>query len=150
MKNLFNETEMHQMISRINHLSDTTQPSWGKMNAAQMLAHCSVAYEMVYENKHAKPNFLVKLLLKAFLKDTVVGKTPYKHNSQSAPAFIIKTEKDFELEKKRLIEYIIKTQQLGGAYFEGKESNAFGKLTTTEWNTMFSKHLEHHLTQFGV
>ncbi|MCH5683332.1 hypothetical protein LWM68_02995 [Niabella sp. W65] len=52
--------------------------------------------------------------------------------------------------KKRLISYLIKTQELGGTYFEGKESHSFGALTQTEWNNMFAKHLDHHLTQFGV
>ena len=34
--------------------------------------------------------------------------------------------------------------------FEGKESNSFGPLTKGEWNNMFYKHLDHHLSQFGV
>ncbi|WP_461444719.1 DUF1569 domain-containing protein [Maribacter sp.] len=27
---------------------------------------------------------------------------------------------------------------------------AFGDLTDQQWNTLFSKHLDHHLQQFGV
>jgi SRSO17 transposase len=46
--------------------------------------------------------------------------------------------------------YIIKTQELGATHFEGKESHSFGTLTSTEWNNMFYKHLDHHLGQFGV
>ena len=41
-------------------------------------------------------------------------------------------------------------QELGVSYFENKESHSFGRLTIKEWNNMFYKHLEHHLTQFGV
>ncbi|WP_306354160.1 hypothetical protein [Flavobacterium sp. '19STA2R22 D10 B1'] len=59
-------------------------------------------------------------------------------------------DKDFELEKNRLINYIQKSQQLGENYFDGKDSHSFGKLTKTEWNNMFYKHLNHHLSQFGV
>jgi hypothetical protein len=43
-----------------------------------------------------------------------------------------------------------KTVDLGEAHFDGKESLSFGKLTASQWNTMFYKHLNHHLTQFGV
>jgi hypothetical protein len=75
---------------------------------------------------------------------------PYKKNSQTAPEFLVKADKDFNKEKQRLINYINKTQQLGENYFEGKESHSFGKLTSVEWNNMFYKHLDHHLTQFGV
>ena len=35
-------------------------------------------------------------------------------------------------------------------YFDGKESHSFGPLNKTEWNNMFYKHADHHLTQFGV
>ena len=41
-------------------------------------------------------------------------------------------------------------QQLGEAHFDNKESHSFGKLNINEWNTMFYKHLDPHLTQFGV
>ena len=64
--------------------------------------------------------------------------------------FLIKDSRDFETEKKRLVDYLNKTQQLGETYFDGKESHSFGALTAQEWSTMFSKHLDHHLTQFGV
>ena len=59
-------------------------------------------------------------------------------------------EKDFEMERERLISYIEKTQELGTAEFHNKENHSFGKLTKTEWSNMFYKHLDHHLNQFGV
>ena len=138
------------MIERINSLKSDTQPQWGKMNVAQMLAHCNVTYEMVYENKHPKPNFLMGFILKAFVKSKVTDEIPYKQSLQTAPAFIIKDSKDFESEKARLINYINKTQQLGEAHFDMKSSLSFGVLSKNEWNNMFYKHLNHHLTQFGV
>ncbi|WP_337994864.1 hypothetical protein [Polaribacter ponticola] len=49
-----------------------------------------------------------------------------------------------------MIGFILKTQELGADYFDGKESHSFGKLTEKEWNNTFYKHLDHHLTQFGV
>ena len=115
-----------------------------------MMAHCCVAYEMVYENKHKAPNAFMKFFLKLFVKDMVVGPKPYKKNSQTAPAFLIKDERDFETEKARLISYLKKTQELGAEHFDDKESLSFGKLSKAEWNVMFYKHLDHHLAQFGV
>lgn len=151
MKNLFEEKAAQEAIARINKLNASTAPRWGKMSAAQMLAHCCVAYDFVYEEaKYPKPNGFVRLLLKLFVKDTVVGEKPYKRNSRTAPEFIIADDRNFEVEKKRLIDHIIRTQQLGENHFHNKESRSFGPLTKTEWNIMFSKHLDHHLTQFGV
>jgi hypothetical protein len=150
MINSFNKKDTTDFISRINKLTPTSKPNWGKMSAEQMLAHCNVAYEMVYENIHPKPNVLKKILLKLFVKNFVVSEKPYKKSSPTAPQFIIKDSRKFEVEKQRLTDYIIKTQQLGEDFFDGKESHSFGVLTKKEWNNMFSKHLDHHLTQFGV
>lgn len=149
-KNLFNTEESQEVIARINALVPETQPQWGKMNVTEMLAHCNVAYELVYTDKHPKPKGFQKFMIKLFAKSIVVGPKPYKRNVRTAPMFLITDERDFEVEKKRLIDHIEKTQQLGASHFEGKESHAFGALSENEWNTLFSKHLDHHLTQFGV
>jgi hypothetical protein len=150
MKNIFTQEVSSEIINRINNLTPESKGLWGKMSVAQMLAHCNVTYEMAFENNHPKPNFLMKFILKTFVKNIVTNETPYKKSSSTAPAFIIKDDRDFAVEKKRLIDYINKTQQLGENYFDGKESLSFGNLTKTEWNNMFYKHLNHHLSQFGV
>jgi hypothetical protein len=150
LPNIFTVEVANEIINKINLLTPVTQPKWGKMSVAQMLAHCNVSYEMVYTDIHPKQNPFVKLILKAFVKKKVVGEAPYEQNSKTAPQFIIKETKDFVKEQFRLIDYIGKTQQLGESYFDGKESHSFGTLNKMEWNNMLYKHLQHHLTQFGV
>ena len=150
MNNILVEKETKKVIERINQLLSTTKPQWGKMSVDKMLAHCNVTYEMTFENIHPKPTGFKKILLKLFVKPIVVGEKPYKRNSRTAPEFIISDTKNFEIEKERLINYILKTANLGENYFDNRESHSFGKLTKTEWNTMFYKHLDHHLNQFGV
>ncbi|MCU0347744.1 MAG: DUF1569 domain-containing protein [Saprospiraceae bacterium] len=150
LPNIFTRPVADAVIGRINQLTPATSPKWGKMNAAQMLAHCNVTYEMAFEDKHPKPGVVMRFILKTFVKKGVVNEAPYPHNSQTAPQFIITDSKDFEKEKQRLIGYIAKAQGLGEAHFDGLASHSFGALTKTEWNNMFYKHLDHHLTQFGV
>ena len=150
MKNIFNAADCSEIIARINSLTSTTPAKWGKMDVGQMLAHCNVTYEMIYDNIHPKPNVFLRLILKLFVKNKVVTDAAYSKNSPTAPQFIIKESKNFEPEKKRLIDYINKTQQLGEAYFDGKESLSFGVLNKTEWNHMLYKNLDHHLSQFGA
>lgn len=150
MKNLFDPKVTHELINRINQLKPETPPLWGKMTVDQMLAHCSIAYEMAFTNKHPKPNAFMRFLLKTFVKKGVVSETPYPKNSRTAPVFIISDRKNFEEEKSRLIKYLEHTLSLGADHFEGKESLSFGPMTSQEWNNLFYKHLDHHLTQFGV
>lgn len=150
MKNIFDSADVADFISRINNLTPNSLPIWGKMDVARMLAHCNVTYEMVYEDIHPKPSSFKQFFLKLFIKGMVINDKPYKKNLKTSPEFIIKDSKLFDVEIQRLIDYITKTQQLGENHFNGKSSHSFGKLTTKEWNNLFSKHLDHHLSQFGV
>jgi hypothetical protein len=151
IKNIFTKEVMVDLIDRINNLTPTTQPQWGKMNVAQMLAHCNVAYEMIFEpEKHPRPNALMRFFIKLMAKKAVVNDQPYPKNSRTAPAFLVSSEKDFNNEKTRLIDYLKRVQELGGDHFHNLESHSFGPLTTEEWSNLFYKHLDHHLQQFRV
>lgn len=150
MKNLFDYNDVREVIERIENLSHTTQGLWGKMTVWQMLAHCNVTYEFVYDNIHPPVSAMKKILLKLFVKPFVVGEKPYKKNTRTAPEFLITDDKDLDKEKKRLIDYLNKTQELGEAHFDNKESRSFGPLSAKEWDIMFYKHLDHHFGQFGV
>ena len=150
MKNIFTKEITAEVVARIENLTSETQPIWGKMSVAQMLAHCCVTYEMVFTNKHPRPNAFTRFMMKALIKNIVTSEKPYVKNGRTAKQFVMTESKNFETEKKRLIDFVTKTQQLGTQEFEGKESPSFGKLTAKEWNNMFYKHVDHHLRQFGV
>jgi len=147
---IFEKEVTQGVLERLNKLSETSQPQWGKMNSGQMLAHCNVTYEMAFEDKHPKAKGFKRWVLTKFVKPTVVNDAPYKKNSRTAPAFLVSDQQVFETQKERLVNYLNKTVELGESHFDGKESNSFGKLNSNEWNNMFYKHLEHHFTQFGV
>lgn len=150
IKNIFDPAVVNEVVERINRLTPETRPQWGKMTADQVLAHLNVSYIMTYENTIPKPNWLMRLVLKSIVKQKVVGPTPYGRSVPTAPAFKMVGAKDFNAEKAKLIAYLKRVQQDGAQKFDGRESHSFGPLTTAEWNAMFYKHLDHHLTQFGV
>ena len=130
--NVFQEATVQKILKRIHQLTPSSTPKWGKMNVSQMLAHCNVTYEMVYDNTHPKPNAFLKFILKRLVKNKVVSDKPFSKNSKTAPQFVITDVKDFYKEKERLLNYISKTKQLGEKHFDGKESHSFGKLTISE------------------
>ncbi|MFN5331664.1 MAG: DUF1569 domain-containing protein [Bacteroidota bacterium] len=150
MKNVFDPAVTAELIHRIEKLSPESPALWGKMSVDQMLAHCCVAYEMAFTDKHPKANPILRFLLKTFVKNGVVNEVPYKKNLPTSPAFRIKNEKNFAEEKARLIAFVEQTLAAGESTFEGKESPSFGPMTAKEWNNLLYKHLDHHLTQFGV
>ncbi|MBP7415454.1 MAG: DUF1569 domain-containing protein [Pyrinomonadaceae bacterium] len=149
--NIFTKEVSNGIIERINTLTPESQRQWGKMSVDQMLAHCNVAYECIYEpDKHPKPKFPMSLILKYIVAPMVVGEKPPKKNSPTGPQFIIAGVREFERERTRLIEYINRTTELGEAHFDGKESHSFGVLNKKQWSNMLYKHIDHHLTQFGA
>lgn len=150
LPSIFETKTTESILSRLNHLTNTTQPLWGKMNAAQMLAHLNVAYDIDSGKIKSETPALMKFMLKLFLKPILVNEKPYKKNSRTAPTFLISTEKDFEKEKKSLIDNILESQNNGREYYEGRESNSVGKMNANEWSTMYYKHIEHHFSQFGI
>jgi hypothetical protein len=150
LPDIFTKEVSEEVISRIQKLTPETPAQWGKMNVSQMLAHCNVTYEYIYDDKYKKPKGITKIILKLLVKPLVVNEKPYKQSNPTAPDFRIVDERDFLLERERLMGFIRRVQCDGAAHFDGKESHSFGKLSKNEWNNMFYKHLNHHLTQFGV
>lgn len=150
MKSVFTPETNADCIVRINQITYETKARWGKMNAAQMLAHLNIAYNISLDKTEVKNNFFMKFILKKLIKPIVTGEKPYKKNSRTAPTFIISDERDLEMERQNLIENIKKVESLGQNHFEGKVNPSFGKMTSQEWNNLYYKHLDHHLSQFGV
>lgn len=150
MPNIFDAAVVAEVVNRINRLTPVSKPQWGKMTVDQMLAHVNVSYIMVYENSIPKPNWFMRQVLKLIVKNKVVGPAPYGRNLPTAPVFKMTGTKDFVAEKAKLVAYLDRVQRDGETTFSGKESASFGPLTAAEWNVLFYKHLDHHLTQFGV
>lgn len=150
IKNIYEKQVVEEILARLEKLTPSTSQLWGKMNSSQMLAHLNVAYEMVYESNHKKPNFLLRFVLINFVKKKIIDDSVYSKNGPTSPAFIINSEKNFDVEKARLIAYLNKTQELGSTFFENKENLNFGVLTSEGWNNMFYKHIDHHFSQFDI
>ena len=148
--NTFDPKTTEKTFERLEKLNCTSKPQWGKMNVAQMLAHLNVTYDLTYGKTKSNPSFFAKLMLKLFVKGIVTNDKPYQKNSRTGPDFIISNERDFEKEKSIFIDYVKQTEAKGAAYFEGRENPSFGVMTAKEWSTQFYKHIDHHLTQFGV
>ena len=150
LPSIFKEEVVTDILTRLDQLNFDSKAKWGTMNAAQMLAHTNVSYDLAEGRAENKANVVMKFLLKLLIKPMVTNEKPYPKNSKTAPVFIIANERDFEKEKAELIANLQFAQQKGASYYEGKHNPSFGPLTAEEWNNLFYKHLDHHFKQFGV
>ena len=149
MQSLFDNDTYHGIVERMNKLSPTSQAQWGKMNVAQMLAHCKEAFKVPLSDK-PMPRMLLGRLLGWVFKSKLYSDQAWKKNLPTAPNFIIKDERDFNKEKHQLME-LVDTFYKKGASEVGKYPHPmFGSFTPAQWGQSMYKHLDHHLQQFGV
>jgi hypothetical protein len=150
MKSLFKKQDAEEYISRINKLSPSTPPLWGKMDVAQMLTHCQKPLEIASGALKPKINKIVKLLFGKRAKAQLVSGQDFKKNLPTFPEAKIVDKKVFETEKAKLISLIEQFQKNGKEGLTQEPHPFFGELTPAEWDILQTKHLDHHLSQFGV
>jgi hypothetical protein len=136
--------------ARIDKLTENTQGMWGKMTVGQMLSHCNVPYEQILGLNSIQPPLFMRIILKLFLKKSMVNEVPYKQNLPTAPSFIRSEQYEVAKEKERLKDLIKTIQEMGAEKLAGTPSLSLGILSAAEWNNLLYKHLDHHLKQFGV
>ena len=149
VKNLFEPAVYTEITERVNRLSPESQRQWGKMTVSQMLAHCKEAFKVPLSEKRL-PKLYPFALIGWLVKNKLYNDTPWKQGLPTAPNFIIKDERDFESEKKQLLELIKKFNEDGPAKVGLHPHAVFGKFTSEQWGKSMWKHLDHHLKQFGA
>jgi hypothetical protein len=149
MPSLFEQQTANEILQRINNLQPNSQRQWGKMSAAQMMAHVNFVLQLATGDKTEKPTFMMKLM-GPMIKKVIMSPKPFKQSLPTGPNFVMKEEKDFSMEKQSLINTYNKFIQGGTATAEGKKHPIMGKLTAEEWGYSQWKHFDHHLKQFGV
>lgn len=149
MRSVFEESNYKELTARIEKISSHSEAQWGSMSVAQMLHHCQKPLEVpLGKSRLKKPNFFLKTLLVPFRKG-LYNDTPWKKGLPTAREFVVKEEKDFEKEKNALLEILSEFYKKKDTP-EWEPHPVFGSLTHDQWGKMQYKHLDHHLSQFGV
>jgi hypothetical protein len=147
VKSLFDPVVKKELIERINTLTPSAAPQWGKMNVSQMLAHLQVPMGVALGTHTVKGNWLMKLIMPLF-KKKLYDNSPWKKSLPTDKSFIMTgTDKDFELEKLHALDMVARFSE---ASIVNESHPIFGKLTKEQWSRATWKHIDHHLTQFGV
>lgn len=147
MKNIFDHMHAEEILKRMDKLSPNSQPQWGKMNVAQMLAHCSAFQDIAMGNSFP-PRSWLGIVVGGFAKQIVYNDKALPHNLSTIPSILIADDRDFEAEKEKLKQKIITFQHKGPEKCTTHPHPFFGKLTSEQWGKGIYKHLDHHLKQF--
>ncbi|CAM3526684.1 hypothetical protein FSS13T_20330 [Flavobacterium saliperosum S13] len=149
MNNLFNPSDVSGILERIEKLTPDSPRQWGKMNAAQMLAHCNKSVETAMGQNFMKRLFIGRII-GTLLKTKVVIAKPFGKNSPTDKSYIFPDNCNFEEEKSKITASIRKFSEGGPSQCTTYPHPFFGKFTPEEWAVFQWKHLDHHLRQFGV
>jgi Protein of unknown function (DUF1569) len=149
MQNLFQADAVNEVISRIDKLEAATQHQWGKMDVAQMMAHCSATLD-VASGHVVLPRMFIGRILGPFVRSTLTNDKPFSRNGPTDKGFVISDKRDFAQEREQLKKRVRQFHQGGEEQCTKHPHSFFGALTPLEWATGIYKHLDHHLRQFGV
>jgi len=146
MYNFFDSNQYVNMRQRLERLKPNAQRMWGKMDAAQMMAHCSLQIEMAL-GKFTSTNestFFSRNVVRRVLP--FLNKIPM--STKTGASLVVADTRNFEIEKKRLLDNLERAH-LNTAKGNWYPHSAFGNLSGKEWGHLIPLHLDHHLRQFS-
>lgn len=149
MKSLFNESDNQEMVERISHLNSSSRAQWGKATLPQMLAHCQAPLQVAFGEMKLKRG-LLGILFGNMAKKKLLSAAPFAKNLPTDKSFVIKNPEEFNREQLKLIALVQRFAKQGAAALTKDPHPFFGPLTPEEWDCLQYKHLDHHLSQFGV
>jgi hypothetical protein len=150
MKNLFEAGRVEEVKERMAQLRPDSERLWGKMNAAQAVAHCSASVEWAVGDRIPPRMFLGRIMGRIVKPMVFRNDEPMRRNSPTAKDLMVQDERDLRTERERLRGLIDRFAAAGPKGCTTHPHSFFGRLTPEEWATLMYKHLDHHLRQFGV
>jgi hypothetical protein len=149
MKNLFEPETLAEVMARIDRLQPASRREWGKMDVAQMMAHCSITMDIATGRTNL-PRVFIGRLLAPFIKSIYTNDKPFRKNGPTGKELIVADPRDFAREREQLKVKLRQFSEGGEARCTRHPHPFFGPLTPQAWSRGMYKHLDHHLRQFGV
>lgn len=134
-------------IDRIERLTPDATPRWGEMSVARMLAHCTEVQRVLNGVPLEGTPWYIRLSA-PIVKRAVLSDRPFPRGIPTHPQYEVPDEREFETEKRRLLEALQAFRSSNAA--TRPPHTLFGRLTDEQAGWVGYKHLDHHLTQFGV
>ena len=148
-KTLLDFNAVNELVVRVENLTAGTPGRWGKMNATEMLLHCTLADQFILEDKSPfqmqtfKQRVITKLCLYILPLFPKNSKGPLRFNATGKI-----NDPQFEEQKKQFINTLLRFPVHNKAFTSIHPGMGF--LTTEEWGAVAWMHMDHHLRQFGV
>jgi hypothetical protein len=154
-KNIFNEPDRANVLSRLEKLTAETVPQWGKLKPNQMLRHVIEGNKITLGELQVpdRSSFFTRTIIRYF---TLSGMIPPRERLEKNPIEtfgqidVIKQNipaADFATEKAN---FIADVERIINATKFAERSPLIGKMSKENWGQLTYSHINYHFTQFGV
>src|ERR1700678_984310 len=126
MKNLFEPGRAQEVTERLARLKEDSPRQWGRMNAAQAVAHCAKGLEWAVGDKTPDSMWLLPRMIGRIVKPMALGNDkPMRRNSPTARSLIVDDARPLETERTRLNELIGRFVAGGGGGLTTRPGSVF-------------------------
>ena len=151
MKSLLTPDTREAIEHRLARLGPDSPARWGRMSSHQAVCHLADGFRMVLGDRpiEMRGGFFTRTLIRFMVLTLPV---PWPKGVPTAPEIDQEREGtnpgEFEADRRQLLQLIDRFVTA----VEGTMSThpIFGDLTRNEWGRWAYRHMDHHLTQFGV
>lgn len=148
MPSLADSADRARLAERVRALTTDATPRWGRMNAAQMLAHCADAL------RNATGELPIALAPMPWARTRLVqwlmiDVVPFPKGAPTARELRSRAPVSIEHERDALLA-LLERFAPEHAPVSWAPHPLFGTLSPAQWGRLAHKHLDHHLRQFGV
>ena len=114
MKDLFQPEAVDEIFSRLDNLQPASQRQWGKMDVAQMMAHCSGAMDLA-AGRLNPPRIFIGRLIGPLVKPIYTNEKPFSKNNPTDKKLVVADQRDFAREPPRIAHVILSIRANGPA-----------------------------------
>jgi hypothetical protein len=148
MPSLADSADRARLAERVRALTADATPRWGRMNAAQMLAHCADAL------RNATGELPIALAPMPWARTRLVqwlmiDVVPFPKGAPTARELRSRAPVSIAHERDALLA-LLERFAPEHAPVSWAPHPLFGTLSPAQWGRLAHKHLDHHLRQFGV
>jgi hypothetical protein len=144
---LHDEQYKAEVLRRVEALTPDSRGRWGKMSVSQMLWHVNEAMESALGRVAETPE---KVPLPRPVLKFMVLNLPWPKGSPTRRRWVPQKDRyDFAFERDRCLHLVdaLAAKPVGERW---PDSPTLGPMSGKEVSRLQAKHLNHHLTQFGV
>ena len=147
MKTLWHNEDRDELRRRVQALTPSMQPRWGRMNAPQMMAHVTDQLRMTLGEIQTKP---IASAFRFFpLNALMVYWAPWPKGAPTLPELIRRQPEPWGTEIAdfdRVLEAFGRRSQND----PWPQHPLFGRLSSRAWGVLGYRHVDHHFRQFGI